>query len=78
MALASVVVAGDVVGTLHTPYQCPACHEPLGVLWVHTAAGMVPQAADLSAHPIEFCPRCSEAVTALAMFGPAPDTMLGE
>ena len=77
MALASVVVAGDVVGTLHTPYQCPACHEPLAVLWVHTPLGILPQACDLAARPVTNCPACSAPVDALGLWAPAPDTMLG-
>ena len=71
MALASVIVAGDKVGTLHTPYQCPACHEPLGVLWAHTRLGLAPVAATLEAVPVVNCPACSAPVDALGLWAPA-------
>lgn len=77
MTVQTITAGGAHVATLHTPYQCPACHEPLGVLWVHTAAGMVPQACDLAAHPVAFCPRCGEAVDVARLWGPAQDGAQG-
>ena len=74
MTIHTVVAGGAHVASLHTPYQCPACHEPLGVLWVHTAAGMVPQACDLAARPVTHCPACSAEVDALGLWAPAPET----
>ena len=77
MALASVIVAGDVVGTLHSGYACGECGQELGVLWAATPLGRVPVAADLAARPVANCPACSAPVDALAMFGPGPDTTEG-
>ena len=74
MTIASVIVAGAHVGTLHAGYVCPACHEPLAILWARTRLGLSPCAATLDAVPVAHCPACSAEVDALAMFGPTPET----
>ena len=71
MTIASVVAGGTPIGTLHTPYQCPRCHEPLAILWARTRLGLSPVAATLDAVPVAHCPSCSAPVDALGLWAPA-------